>query len=175
MNQEVDNRDKQNLENSFEDLKKEHEELQAAHQEMQEKLKEAQDNYLRAYAEMENTRLRAQRDVEKSKNFTLQSFVKDLLPALDSLEQAIEYRKDKNDGLSMIMEMFLNAFSSFNISTIDPKEGDDFDPQQHDALILKEDSEKQTDTISAVMQRGYKIDQRIIRAARVCVIKNIKE
>lgn len=129
----------------------------------------------RAMAEVENMRRRAERDVANAHKFSLERFANQLLPVVDSLEQAIQLA-DKvenagmHEGLELTMKLFLDVLQKNQIEQIDPV-GEVFDPQQHEAMSMQVAPDAKPNTVLMVFQKGYKLNDRIIRPARVIVAK----
>lgn len=129
----------------------------------------------RAMAEVENMRRRAERDVANAHKFSLERFANQLLPVVDSLEQAIQLA-DKvenaamHEGLELTMKLFLDVLQKNQIEQIDPV-GEVFDPQQHEAMSMQVVPDAKPNTVVMVFQKGYKLNERIIRPARVIVAK----
>ncbi|MBI43473.1 nucleotide exchange factor GrpE [uncultured Marinobacter sp.] len=147
---------------------------------LQAQLKEAQDQALRAQAEMQNVRRRAQIDVEKAHKFALEKFVKELLPVADSLEKAVESTTGHQEagelvasireGVEMTLDLLLKSFSKFNVEQISP-EGEPFDPQQHEAMSMVPAPGAEPNTVVSVVQKGYLLNGRVVRPAMVVVAK----
>lgn len=138
---------------------------------------EAKDQVLRAKAEAQNMRRRAEQDVEKAHKFALEKFVNELLPVIDSLERAIDACPEGDDnakvlreGVEMTLSMFTAAMSKFSVDVVDP-EGEPFDPQHHQAMSMVENPEVEPNTVIAVMQKGYLLNGRLVRPAMVMVSK----
>lgn len=150
--------------------------------ELEEKLtlaeQKAQDNWekaTRALAELENVRRRSERDVANAHKFSLERFANQLLPVVDSLEQAIQLVDKANDasmyeGMALTMKLFLDVLQKNQIEQINPV-GELFDPQQHEAMSMQVAPEAKPNTVLLVFQKGYKLYDRIIRPARVIVAK----
>lgn len=138
----------------------------------------AHDNWekaTRALAELENIRRRAERDVANAHKFSLERFANQLLPVVDSLEQAIQLAdKEANaamyEGLELTMKLFLDVLQKNQIEQINP-EGELFDPQQHEAMSMQVVPGVAANTVLMVFQKGYKLFDRVIRPARVIVAK----
>ena len=140
----------------------------------------AEDNWarvLRMQADMENQRKRAQKDVEKARKFALESLVNDLLPVKDSLEMGISAaRSDDADidkileGSDLTLKMLVQAFEKYNICEVDPTD-QKFDPEFHQAMSMQEVEGKEANTVVGVMQKGYTLNERLIRPALVMVAK----
>ncbi|NVD34728.1 nucleotide exchange factor GrpE [Marinobacter lutaoensis] len=147
---------------------------------LQAQLKEAQDQALRAQAEMQNVRRRAQIDVEKAHKFALEKFVKELLPVADSLEKAVESTTGHQEagelvasireGVEMTLDLLLKSFAKFNVEQISP-EGEPFDPQQHEAMSMVPAPGAEPNTVVSVVQKGYLLNGRVVRPAMVVVAK----
>lgn len=138
---------------------------------------EAEDQVLRAKADAQNVRRRAEQDVEKAHKFALEKFVNELLPVVDSLERAIEAcpaGEESADairqGVEMTLNMFLGSLKKFSVEQLDPQ-GEPFDPQVHQAMSMVENPEVEPNTVIAVMQKGYLLNDRLVRPAMVIVSK----
>jgi len=130
---------------------------------------------VRAMAELDNVRRRAERDVANAHRYGLEKFVTSLLPTVDSLEQALQLADKHGDasmheGLELTMKIFLDVLEKYEVQQLDPQ-GETFDPQQHEAMSLQEASDAAKNTVLLVVQKGYKLNDRVIRPARVIVSK----
>jgi len=144
------------------------------------KLQEHQEQALRAQAEMQNVRRRAEIDVEKAHKFALEKFVKELLPVADSLEKAVESTEGKEDagelvasireGVEMTLTLFMNSLKKFNVEQVDPA-GEPFDPQHHEAMSMVSAPDAEPNSVVAVVQKGYLLNGRLVRPAMVVVAK----
>lgn len=143
-------------------------ELTKKYDELQQKFDQVRDQVARAYAEIQNTRQRANLDIEQGRVFALEKFVLALLPVLDSLEHAAE--KSVEPGIEMIFNMMFDVFKSFEVTDISPKE-QIFNPHEHEAIATEKQKDKKDGYIVKVLQRGYKLHKRVIRPARVIVNK----
>ncbi len=143
-----------------------------------------QDRYKRALAETENTRIRYNKLVNDAKIFGIQGFCKDLLEVADILNLALantpkqpstditSLTKDYTNlyqGLVMTEERMQKVFAKNGLLPIKPNEGEKFDPNFHDALFQAKIPEKSSGTIIQVMKTGYRLQDRVIRAAQVGV------
>jgi|TARA_R110000772_G_scaffold54227_1_gene123757 molecular chaperone GrpE len=144
---------------------------------LEEDLNAARDAALRAQADAQNIKRRAEQDVEKARKFALESFCKELLPVVDNMERALavtaghdESVKPIIDGLELTLKSFVDALRKFHIEPVDP-EGQPFDPQLHQAMSLVENAEVEPNTVIAVMQKGYTLNSRLVRPAMVMVSK----
>lgn len=141
------------------------------------KVDEHWDQILRLQAELDNTRRRAERDVENAHKYGLERFANELLPVKDSLELGLqaaageEGALDKlREGTELTLKMLTSAMGKFGIKEVDPS-GQPFDPQLHQAMTLQESREHAPNTVVAVMQKGYLLNDRLIRPAMVVVAK----
>lgn len=132
---------------------------------------------LRAHAEMQNIRRRAERDVENAHKFALEKMTGELLTVVDNLERALqaagaadESSKALREGVEMTLSSFVATLAKFNIEQIDP-EGEPFDPQQHQAMSMIENADVEPNTVVAVLQKGYSLNGRLVRPAMVMVSK----
>lgn len=145
---------------------------------LQDELAAAQDLVLRAQAEAQNVKRRAEQDVEKARKFALEGFSKELLGVVDNLERALESADSDNElikpiaeGVELTLKSFLDVMNRFNIEQVDPQ-GEPFDPNLHQAMSMVENPEVEPNTVIAVMQKGYVLNGRLIRPAMVMVSKN---
>lgn len=131
------------------------------------------NEYAKAYADTENMRKRLQSEFEQSKKYRIQSFALDVLPALDNLERALQttptedtdsYRK----GVEMIYNQLLHALQKEGVEEIDA-EGKEFDANFHQALMTEKVEGVEPGIVVEVMQKGYKLKDRILRASMVKV------
>jgi len=134
---------------------------------------EHHDAWIRAKAETENIRKRAQSDVTNAHKYAIENFSAELLTVMDSLDAALAIEnasvESYKNGMELTLKQLTNVFDKFNIKAIDPK-GEKFDPHQHQAMCTV-DSELTSNTVVQVMQKGYKLHERIIRPALVSVSK----
>ena len=146
----------------------------------QEEAASFRDLALRAQAETENIRRRAARDVEQAHKFALEKFAGELLPVLDSIEKAVEAAgalaegeetKAMAEGVSLCHRLFLDTFGKAGIMPIDPH-GEPFDPEQHQAMAMIEAPHVAPNSVVDVLQKGYQLNGRLLRAAMVVVAKN---
>lgn len=137
------------------------------------KAAEYHDAWMRAKAETENIRKRAQTDVANAHKYAVESFSTELLAVMDSLEAALAVEnanvENFKNGMELTQKQLTTVFDKFNIKVIDPK-GEKFDPHQHQAMCTA-DSELEPNTVVQVMQKGYKLHDRVIRPALVVVSK----
>lgn len=148
----------------------------------------AEDRALRAAAEVENTRRRAERSIENAHKFALERFVGDLLPAVDSFERAADAAggvdggtagRDEAgagavaamaEGVALSLKLLLGAMEKQGIAVVDPI-GAPFDPKLHEAMSMVEKADAEPGTVVEVFQKGYTVNGRLARPARVIVAK----
>lgn len=136
------------------------------------KLANKDDAILRLQAELQNTQRRAERDIAKAHKFALDRFVNELLPVLDSLEHAIDAIANEPDkeGVSLTYNMLTDTLKKFNIIQVNPK-GQPFNPEHHEAMTMIESADAEPNTVIDVFQKGYLLNERLVRPARVTVAK----
>ena len=138
----------------------------------------AHDNWeksVRAMAELDNVRRRAEREVANAHRYGLEKMINALLPVADSLEQALQLADKHEDqamheGLELTMKLFLGVLEKQDVQQLDPI-GAAFNPQEHEAMTIQESTDAAPNTVVAVFQKGYKLNDRVIRPARVVVAK----
>ena len=153
------------------------EELKAKLEEAEKKAAEYWDQLLRIKAEMENTRRRTQRDLENAHKYALEKFAVELLPVKDSLELGLQATEQANgnidnlrQGTELTLNMLSQAFEKFNLKELNPQ-GEKFNPEHHQAMSMQENAEVEANTVLAVMQKGYLLNDRLVRPAMVMVSK----
>ncbi len=152
--------------------------ITALEQEVEALKKKADENMdlaMRAQAEIENARRRAERDVASAHKFGTEKMVNALLPIFDSLDHALLLVKNGQGNLESLVEgteltvkMFADTLNKFNVTVIDPI-NQKFDPSQHEAISMVKDGKNPANTIINVVQKGYILNERVIRPARVVV------
>ena len=132
---------------------------------------------LRTMADMENLRRRTRMDIESAHKFALDKFVKELIPVIDSMEMGMDAAKKEEasaesirEGLDMTFKLFLDVMEKFNVERINP-EGEKFDPKLHEAMTMVPSPDHESQAVIEVFQKGYVLNERLIRAARVIVAK----
>ena len=135
------------------------------------------DQIMRLNADMENNRKRAQRDVENAHKFAVKNFAEALLPVADSMDMGLNAAEAENaniksirEGISMTQELFQKTLEKNGIVSVDPT-GEKFDPELHQAMTMQEDNSVDANTVLAVMQKGYVLNERLVRPAMVVVSK----
>lgn len=146
--------------------------LSAQVESLQQELNASKDQMLRAAAEAQNVRRRAEADVEKAHKFALEKFAKELLPVADSLEKATEalgeVEESQKEGVEMTLKLFKDVLGKFNIEQLDPQ-GSTFDPQYHEAMSMVPNPELPPNSVMDVLQKGYTLNGRLLRPAMVVV------
>jgi molecular chaperone GrpE len=146
-------------------------------EEFEGRLEAFRDQALRAQAEAENTRRRAARDVENAHKFALERFTGELLPVLDSLEKAVEVAGAADgaesiaEGVDLSLKLFLSVLEKQGVQRIDPV-GEPFDPQVHEAVAMVPSQHAEPNSVIEVLQRGYVLNGRVVRAAKVVVARS---
>jgi molecular chaperone GrpE len=139
-------------------------------------LAKVKDQLLRTVAEMENVRRRSQRDVENAHKFAVEKLLGDLLPVLDSLEKAEEAALVADnaagmaEGISLSLKLFVGILEKAGVAIVHPI-GEPFDPQLHEAMAMVPNPDAEPNSVMDVMQRGYTLNGRLVRAAKVIVVK----
>jgi len=140
-------------------------------------VEELKDALIRSQADLQNVRRRAERDVENAHKYAVERFVKDLLAVLDSMDRALELAETTEgfdaamlEGTQMTHKLLLDTAAKHGVEPINPV-GEAFDPQEHQAMSMVESADHEPNTVMAVMQKGYKLEGRVIRAAMVMVTK----
>ncbi len=145
---------------------------QAALTAAQAQVQDLQEKLLRAHAEMENVRRRAQDEASKARKFGIESFAESLVPVRDSLEAAIAQGEQTVEalqgGVEATLKQLVSAFERNHLKEIAPAAGDKFDPHQHQA-ISSVPAEQPANTVVTCLQKGYLIADRVLRPALVTV------
>jgi molecular chaperone GrpE len=152
------------------------ERLQQALAEAEERSRGHWDQYMRARADLENVRKRAQRDIEAANRYGLEKFAAELLPVQDSLELAVQNAGKAADVRSLVqgqeatLKLLSKALEKIGVVAIDPL-GEPFDPARHEAMLAQESATAEPNSVLQVVQPGYEINGRLLRPARVIVSK----
>ena len=148
------------------------ERLQSELAELKAKSAELADQYLRAKAEAENARRRAEDEVVKARKFGIESFAESLLPVCDSLDAALAIKEatpqQLREGADATLRQLQSALERNKVLAIQPAAGEKFDPHQHQAISMVP-AEQEANTVVAVLQKGYLIADRVLRPALVTV------
>lgn len=145
---------------------------------LQEEVALAKDAALRAQADAINAQRRAEMEVEKARKFALERFTQDLLPVVDNLERALEASTGSDaegmsavvEGVELTLKSLVDVLSKNGITPVDPH-GEPFDPQVAQAMSMIENPDVEPNTVIAVMQKGYLLNDRLLRPAMVMVSK----
>jgi molecular chaperone GrpE len=140
-------------------------------------LEATKEQALRVYAEAQNTRNRAEKDVEKAHKFGQEKLVSDLLPVVDNLERALATMDTENvdfsavmEGVQLTLKSFVDTLARHNVVAVDPH-GEPFDPQLHQAMSAVPSPDVEPNTVINVYQKGYTLHGRLVRPAMVVVSK----
>ncbi|WP_372798262.1 nucleotide exchange factor GrpE [Litorivivens sp.] len=153
--------------------------LQAQIDALQQELTDAKDQALRTAAEAQNIRRRAEIDADNARKFAVERFAKDLLPVVDNLERALENAPQDHaddavkavlEGVELTYRSFADMLEKHNLKAINP-EGEPFDPQLHEAMSMVEAPGAEPNSVIQVVQKGYTLNERLLRAAMVVVSK----
>jgi molecular chaperone GrpE len=155
----------------------ENESLEEQLQQAQATIKDYWDQVVRMRAEVENNRKRAERDVENAHKYALKNFVDSLLPVIDSMEMGQTAANAENatlesirEGSELTMTMFAQVLERSGLQQINPL-GEKFDPEKHQAISMVEVPDAKPNSVIEVMQKGFSLNDRLIRPAMVVVAK----
>jgi molecular chaperone GrpE len=145
----------------------------AALTELKAKVDENWQKYLRAAAELENVRKRAARDVENAHKFALERFAAELLAVRDSLEMGLAAGEEADveslrQGKEAILKQLVTIMDRFGVEELDPQ-GEPFDPSLHEAMTMQPSTDVEPGSVLSVFQKGYALNGRLLRPARVVV------
>lgn len=163
-------------EDSAAEVDSELEQLEQALGNTEQELAETKESMLRMHAEMENLRKRLIKDLERSRRRALEDIMLDLLPVKDSLERGMESDEatttveSMKEGKALIIRMLGKVMSDHGLREIDPV-GEAFNPELHQAMTMRESDEHEAGTVIEVMQKGFRLHDRLIRPAMVVVAK----
>jgi molecular chaperone GrpE len=152
------------------------ERLQQALTEAEERAKNHWDQYLRAVADLDNVRKRAQRDIEAANRYGLEKFAQELLPVWDSLDLAVQNAGKAADvrtlvqGQEATLQLLSKALQKIGVVPINPQ-GEPFDPTRHEAVMAQDSATAAPNSVLQVVQPGYELNGRVLRPARVIVSK----
>ncbi len=152
------------------------EEMQRKISELEEQLHDSHDQFVRAKAEAQNAIDRSKKDVQDAHKYGLKRFFAELLPVIDSLEKALEVEvgddevaQNVHKGVELTLQMMHTACKKFGIETIDPSQGDKFDPAYHEAISMQPTAEVEPNRVMTVVQKGYQLNGRVVRSAKVVI------
>jgi molecular chaperone GrpE len=144
--------------------------------ESEQKASQHWDRLLRMQAETDNLQRRMERDVANAHKYALEKFVLELLPVIDNLERSLQTSVEEHsnnsvlEGIKMTLKMFQDALDKFGVVQINPK-GEIFNPEQHQAISVEVNADLKPNTVVNVLQKGYLLNNRLIRPALVIVSK----
>ncbi len=150
--------------------------LQAALDEALAEADRIREEMLRARADLENMRKRTEREVAGAHKYAIESFVRELLPVKDSLEMGLQAAEDSEDveclreGVELTLKMLGDVLAKHGVAEVNPL-GEKFSPDLHQAMSMQESSEQEPGTVISVMQKGYTLNDRLVRPATVIVAK----
>ena len=152
--------------------------LEAQLEDAQAKATENWEQYLRAKAEMDNLRRRNAKDLENAHKYGMEKFVSELLPVLDSMVMGLAIEdasaESLREGMKLTMNMLEKMMEKLGIEEIDPL-NEKFDADKHQAMTMQPAADVEPNTVIAVMQKGYALNERLIRPAMVMVSKAVDE
>ncbi len=151
--------------------------LEAQLEKAQAKATENWDHFLRAKAEMDNLRRRNTKDVENAHKYGIEKFVTELLPVMDSMAMGLEVEEataeSLREGMVLTTDMLKKMMEKLGIEEIDPM-NEKFDAEKHQAMTMQPNPDVEPNTVIAVMQKGYSLNDRLIRPAMVMVSKAVE-
>src|SRR5688572_24525944 len=134
--------------------------------EAQAKIEQQRDTMMRAVADAENARKRAQAEAASSQKYAVERFAEGLLPVVDSLEAAL--KSGDTSGVELTLKQLQSAFEKASVREIDPKPGERFDPHKHQAMAAVP-ADQEPNTIVSTLQKGWRLHDRVLRPALVAV------
>ncbi|MBL4712528.1 MAG: nucleotide exchange factor GrpE [Gammaproteobacteria bacterium] len=168
----------QNDEATTESPEKNADSLEAQLENAQAKAKENWDQYLRAKAEMDNLRRRNTKDVENAHKYGIEKFANELLPVLDGMAMGLSTEdasaESLREGVELTLSMLGKMMENLGIEEVDPL-NEKFDAEKHQAMSMQPNADVEPNTVIAVMQKGYVLNDRLIRPAMVMVSKAVEE
>ena len=152
--------------------------LEAQLEDAQAKATENWDHFIRAKAEMDNLRRRSIKDVENAHKYGTEKFVTELLPVIDGMSMGLAVEdasaESLREGMEMTLKMLEKMMEKLGIEEIDPL-NEKFDAAKHQAMTAQPSADVEPNTVIAVMQKGYSLNERLIRPAMVMVSKAVEE
>jgi molecular chaperone GrpE len=152
-------------------------ELEAALATAEKEKKDTWDKYVRSVADLENRQKRAKRELEDARTDAKIRVLKEMLPVVDNLERAVEHAQAPGpetsaivDGVRLVLRQFQHAFERLDVVAVEA-DGQPFDPNVHEAISQIETDDKPPGTVVSVLQKGYRIGERLLRPAMVVVAK----
>jgi molecular chaperone GrpE len=168
---DVEDSSKEGIDSSIDSIEENPEILSA-----DEKIKDLEEALLRSRAELDNAFKRNTADIEKAHKYGVERLLHELLPVVDNLEHALnnfskDSTKEDKEGVELTLKSFESALDKFGIRPIYPI-NEKFDPIKHEAVMTSQDPKKENNEIENIFQRGWELHERVVRPARVSVIKN---
>ena len=146
-----------------------------SYEELLDKKEELEKSILRANADLDNALKRTLSEVEKAHKYGVEKLLVELLPVIDSLEHALNNltseAPEEKEGIELTLKSFESALDKFGMIPIYPV-NEEFNPEKHEAVTMEQDKDKENGAIGNVFQRGWELHTRVVRPARVTVIKN---
>ena len=147
-----------------------------SYEELVDKNEELEKSVLRANADLDNALKRTLIEVEKAHKFGVEKLLNELLPVIDNLEHALNNlsenaTKEDKEGIELTLKSFESALDKFGMIPIYPL-NEEFNPEKHEAVTMEKDDKKDNGSIGNIFQRGWELHSRVVRPARVTVIKN---
>ncbi len=143
---------------------------------MEKKVDEYKNLHLRTQAEMENLRRRTERDITNAHKFGTEKLLSELLPVVDSLYHGLQgevaddpHVKSMREGMNLTLDLLIKTLQKFGVEVLEPAKGDAFNPDLHEAISMQPDPDAPSKTILQVVQKGYRLNGRVLRAAMVIV------
>jgi len=173
LSEDLDENEDQDL--SKESTNEESHEIDAQAEDLLVQIEDLKNQVLYAKAEAENIRRRSYEEADKTRKFAIEGFSQELLSVKDSLEASLSSDNVDNktliDGVELTLKQLNAVFEKFNIIEVNPI-GEKFDPNEHQAMSMVESKEQEPNTVLNVLQKGYKLNDRVIRPAMVSVVKS---
>lgn len=149
---------------------------QEAGSQAEQEISALRDALLRTRAEMDNLQKRSERELDKARRFINEALMKDLVPVLDSFDQALENMPEEAEvqrqGVLLLKKQLLQSLERHGLQMLNPH-GEGFNPEWHEAMSLQPSAEHEPDTVTMVLQRGYTLHGRLLRPARVIVAREV--
>ncbi len=146
-----------------------------SYEELLDNKEELEKSILRANADLDNALKRTLSEVEKAHKYGVEKLLVELLPVIDSLEHALNNLSseapEEKEGIELTLKSFESALDKFGMIPIYPV-NEEFNPEKHEAVTMEQDKDKENGAIGNVFQRGWELHTRVVRPARVTVIKN---
>ncbi len=143
----------------------------------------AEENWeklLRTQAELENLKRRSEKDLQNAHKFGLEKFARELLPVADSLELGLNVETSENpeaqklrEGMELTLKQLMSSLQKFNVAVVDPA-GERFNPELHQAMAMQPTDDVEPNTVIKVFQKGYLLNERLLRPAMVVVAQAVQ-